>query len=66
MPGQQGVFGFGDVGRVFYTGETSDQLHTSIGGGIWLAFLNRGSLVSLAVGHSREGNRIRVGAGFAF
>jgi outer membrane protein assembly factor BamA len=68
VPGQQGVFGFYDGGRVFHRGDGpgADEWHHSVGGGLWLSFLTRGSLVSLAVGRSDEGNRFHARVGFAF
>lgn len=72
VPGQQGVFGFYDAGRVYLDGETSDEIHTSFGGGIWMSFLSRSSVGFVAVarpGKDRdkaEGNRVIVGFGFPF
>ena len=50
IPGQQGVFGFADAGRVYLDGESSDELHTTFGGGIWLSFLERGNVLVAGVG----------------
>ena len=36
FPGQFGVHGFRDIGRVFLDGEDSSQWHDAIGGGIWI------------------------------
>jgi hypothetical protein len=44
-----GVFGFGDVGRVFVEGQTSDLWHTGVGGGLSLAFLDPANTVSISV-----------------
>lgn len=66
VPGRQGVFGFPDAGRVLDSGDRSNLWHTSFGGGVWMSFLTRGSLVSLSMGHSEEGNRFHARAGFAF
>jgi hypothetical protein len=33
LPGQQGVFGFADAGRVYVKGEDSNEMHTAFGGG---------------------------------
>jgi hypothetical protein len=69
IPGQQGVFGFYDVGQVYVKGETSDELHKAVGGGIWLSFLTRASVVYVGVAKpvkDKEGNRVLAGFGFPF
>ena len=66
VPGEFGVFGLGDVGRVYLDGESSDRWHAAGGGGIWLSFLERANTVSLAVASSSERTRVYVGAGFGF
>jgi hypothetical protein len=52
LPGEWGVYGFVDTGRVFYEGETSDKWHAGYGGGIWIAPLIRQFTMSLAVAGS--------------
>ena len=71
VPGQQGVFGFYDAGRVYLDGESSDEIHTAVGGGFWMSFLSRNSVAFVAVAQptknkDREGNRVIVGFGFPF
>ncbi len=66
LPGELGVFGLGDAGRVYLSGETSDRWHAAAGGGLWLAFLNRANTLSVAAAHGGEGTRIYARAGFAF
>jgi hypothetical protein len=66
VPGDLGLFGLGDVGRVYLEGETSDRWHAAAGGGIWLSFLERANTVSVAVATSSERTRVYVGAGFGF
>ena len=69
LPGQQGIFAFYDVGRVYVEGERSDELHAAVGGGVWFAFLGRGQLVYVGAGKptkDKEGTRIFVGFGFPF
>lgn len=68
VPGRQGVFGFVDGGRVYHSGDPvgADAWHHSVGGGIWMSFVTRGSVASLAMGHSEEGNRFHARVGFAF
>jgi hypothetical protein len=66
LPGTLGVFGLGDAGRVYRSGETSDIWHAAAGGGVWIAFLNDANTASVAAAHGAEGTRVYVRAGFAF
>lgn len=73
LPAELGVFGLGDVGRVFLDGETSGIWHNAVGGGVWLAFLGPGGTISAAVTRSEIGRGVAdqrtgiyVQAGFAF
>jgi len=65
-PGQWGVFGLGDVGRVFLDGESSRVWHGAYGGGLWFGFLGRANTVSLAWAQSSERARIYLRAGMAY
>jgi hypothetical protein len=66
LPGEFGLFGFVDTGRVFYGGENSNKWHTGYGGGLWLAPLLREFTMSLAVAGSEEGTRIYVTFGMGY
>jgi hypothetical protein len=66
LPGDLGVFGLVDAGRVFLEDEDSDRWHTSVGGGLSFAFLNRASTFTVTVAHSRERTSLYVRGGFAF
>ena len=55
VPGQLGLMGFFDVGRVFLDGQSSDRWHHGAGGGIFFATPGRHSLLSVQVARS-EGN----------
>jgi len=66
FPTQLGVFGLGDAGRVYLSGQTSDRWHAAAGGGVWLSFLSPANTVSVAAAHSVEGTRWYVKAGLAF
>ena len=66
LPGEWGLFGFGDVGRVWLEGELSDTWHPSWGGGIWLGLLSRANAIALTVAKSDERTAFYVRAGFSF
>lgn len=65
VPLQIGVFGGFDYGRVWYTGENSNDWKTSYGGGFWL---NAAKLVNIniSVFGATEGPYVRFGLGFGF
>lgn len=66
VPGQLGVMGFFDEGRVFLDGETSNRWHHGYGGGLFFATPGRRNLVSLFVGQSEGNTAYYLRAGFAF
>jgi len=66
VPGELGVFGLGDAGRVYLSGETSDRWHAAAGGGLWFSFLSRANTLSVAAAHSVEGTRFYARAGLPF
>jgi hypothetical protein len=66
LPADIGVFGLADAGRVFLEGESSDKWHTAVGGGLWLAFLDRAHTLSVAVASSEERTGVYLQAGFGF
>ena len=66
FPGDFGLFGFGDVGRVFQEDTPFDEWHTSYGGGIWIAPVLRAATIRVSMGRSEQQTAIYVGLGFAF
>jgi hemolysin activation/secretion protein len=66
LPGEWGLFGFGDVGRVWLEGETSDTWHTGWGGGLWIGLLSRSNAIAFTVAQSDERTAYYVRAGFSF
>ena len=66
LPGEMGIFGLGDIGRVYYEGEDSNKWHRAVGGGIWLSFLKREYCLCIALAKSDERTAFYVRAGFAF
>jgi outer membrane protein assembly factor BamA len=65
-PGEMGVFGLSDVGRVWQIGESSNKWHTAFGGGLWFAYLNRRNTVSAAVAHGDGRTAVYLRTGFMF
>jgi outer membrane protein assembly factor BamA len=66
VPGDFGVLGFGDVGRVFEDGESSKKWHPGFGGGVWFAPLARTNAISFTVARSEEDTLVYLRFGFAF
>lgn len=54
IPGQVGVIGFHDIGRVWRKGERSDVWHQGYGGGIYFAPASL-AVLRFVMGHSNEG-----------
>jgi hypothetical protein len=66
VPGELGVLALGDIGRAYLAGEGSGRWHRAVGGGVWLALIERGSTVTLTVARSPERWAYYGGLGFAF
>lgn len=66
VPGEIGIFGLSDIGRVYLEGETSDTWHTAIGGGLWFSFLERTYTFTAALASSEEKLSFYIRAGFFF
>jgi hypothetical protein len=66
IPTDIGVHVLGDVGRVYFEGETSDSWHAAVGGGLWIALLAPENVLSVSVARSEERTGVYVSAGFAF
>ena len=66
IPGEWGLFGLGDVGRVYLDGESSSTWHHAWGAGLWLAIVERKNTVAFTYARSREGGRIYATLGFHF
>jgi hypothetical protein len=66
VPGELGIFGLADVGRVYLEGEASDRWHHGVGGGVFFASPNRRNSVSLALARSEKRTGVYLRAGLAF
>jgi hypothetical protein len=70
LPFRYGVFGLADVGRVFFSPESSKTWHVGAGGGLWLALFAAGkgfelvSTMNLALVRSDEGTGVYFSGGF--
>ncbi len=66
LPGELGILGLADIGRVYVDGERSDRWHGAAGAGVWLAFIERGSTATLSAARSPEGVAWYAALGFMF
>ena len=66
IPGDIGVIGFADMGRVFEDGDSSDQWHEGYGAGVFFAPLARTNAIRLTVANSDEDTLVYMGFGFAY
>jgi len=66
LPGDFGVLGLFDAGRVWLEGERSNRWHTAWGGGIWMTVIDRSAVVSATVARGSERTALYLGLGFAF
>jgi outer membrane protein assembly factor BamA len=66
LPGQVGLLGFVDSGRVWLEGEDSGTWHAGAGGGLWYSLLNDRSVLSVGIAHSKEDDLVYFKGGFTF
>ena len=68
VPGELGVFGAADVGRVYHAGDPADadDWHNGTGGGLFLSLLNRRTTLSIAVMKGRDLTSVYFRAGPMF
>jgi hypothetical protein len=66
VPGQVGLMGFYDIGRVFLDGDTSDRWHHGAGGGLFFTTPGRHSLLSLQVARSEGSTKIYARGSLVF
>ncbi len=66
LPGEWGIYGLGDIGRVYLEGETSTLWHKTWGGGLWLSFFDRRTPISFTWASSPDGGKFYLSGGFHF
>ena len=68
VPGELGLFGSADAGRVMYAEDSddADTWHTGVGGGLWLSFLQRRQTLSVAAVQGDDLTGIYLRAGLTF
>jgi hypothetical protein len=66
IPGEYGLFGLADIGRVYLKGESSNKWHPAYGGGAFFSVLDLATVFSLAVAVSEEWTAVYLRAGFSF
>ncbi|MGH7630450.1 MAG: hypothetical protein ACREOF_13925 [Gemmatimonadales bacterium] len=65
VPGDFGVLGLTDVGRVWLDGERSGRWHSAWGGGVWLSVVDQAATLSATLADG-ERTTLYVRGGFAF
>lgn len=66
LPGDFGVYGIAEGGRVWSDDESSSTWHGASGGGFWFAFLDRAATVTMSAVHSSERTAVYLRAGFGW
>ena len=66
FPGELGLIGFADSGRVWLRGESSRKWHSSFGGGLFFAVAERSWRFSVTVARSDEMTGVYFGTGLMF
>jgi hypothetical protein len=66
VPGQLGVMGFYDVGRVWVDGETSSRWHHGAGGGVFFTTPGRHTLITAQVATSESSTTFYLRGGLVF
>jgi hypothetical protein len=66
VPGQLGIMGLYDIGRVYLDGESSDKWHHGAGGGLFYVTPGRHSLLTLQYARSEGNSAFYVRAGLKF
>ncbi len=66
MPGEIGLLGLADVGRVWFEDEQSGRWHGAAGGGVWLGFLERKAVLSAYVARGDDRTAVYVGHAVTF
>jgi len=65
VPGEIGVFGLADFGRVYLDGERSDRWHHGFGGGVYFVSPNRNNSLELSVAKSERRTGVYLKLGLA-
>jgi hypothetical protein len=66
FPALWGIFGNTDAGRVYVDGRSPGGWHTGVGGGAWVALLDRANTLSVGITQGREQTLVYAGLGFPF
>ena len=66
LPGEFGLIGLVDGGRVFLDGENSDRWHSDAGGALFYGVLDRTAMMVLGAAGGGEGARVYFGFGMGY
>ncbi|HET9274882.1 MAG TPA: hypothetical protein VFN96_02300, partial [Gemmatimonadales bacterium] len=64
LPGEAGIFGLGEIGRVFSAVDNTKTWHRSVGGGLFVSLVDRAFVFVGGAAYSREGTLGYFGIGF--
>jgi hypothetical protein len=66
IPGEWGLYGLADLGRVYLDGEASSTWHSGWGAGLWLAIVERKNTLTLTYARGAESSRVYATFGFHY
>ena len=66
IKGEFGVNLFAETGRVFTEGSHSKKWHNSVGGGIWISYLDRAFIVNFSFAHAPDEDNVYLDTSMAF
>ena len=66
FPTLWGIFGNTDAGRVYVDGRSPGGWHTGVGGGAWVALLDRANTLSIGITQGHDQTVVYAGLGFPF
>ncbi|HRE42134.1 MAG TPA: BamA/TamA family outer membrane protein [Ignavibacteria bacterium] len=66
IPGVIGISGYCDVGSVYTETDQFEKVNTSLGGGLWISYLDRMLNLSVNLASSNSGLKVYVGSGILF
>ena len=66
LPLRWGLIAFGESGRVWYEGESSNKWHTGYGGGLMLQLMGTPMALETSIANGDEGIKVYFSGGYSF